>query len=161
MRGDRAKHDRIAVGPRASSAADTDASISTTDVFDDDRLANQSSQAVGHDPTDRIEAAAGRKRRDHGNGPRWIRLRLWTARDGRQRGGTHCQAQELTARVLTRGTRFRERTDVYTMPRWKLRRWGRGCADRSLHDALHKSVCGVLPVSRLVPCLKRLFVCNW
>jgi hypothetical protein len=90
----------VAVGPCKSTAAEANAAVRPNDVFNDNRLADLSSHAFGHDPTDRIRAPARSEGHNHGDGSRWIRLRLWLARDGGERGSTCCKVQKSTARKV-------------------------------------------------------------
>src|SRR6516165_5193270 len=124
-----------------SSAARTDAAIRAGYVFNNDRLPKPFSHPFCEDSSGHVGCAARTEGYDHGDGARRIGLRARVARNGRERGGTQRQAQKLTARVLTRGTSFRVRPVAYARPGETLRRWRRGRAERSLHDALHKSAC--------------------
>src|SRR5215470_6688055 len=93
-----AKINCIAVGSRAYSATDSDVTIPTSNVFDDDGLPKRASHPLGYKSSDNVRWPARSKRHDHGDGARWIAL-------GR-RGGRECRSdrsgpdelQEFSAR---------------------------------------------------------------
>src|SRR5215471_8729141 len=66
---------RVAIRLRAGSATDADASISSADVLNDDRLPQRSSHPLHHNPRDHVGCPAGRERHDHRDRARWIDLR--------------------------------------------------------------------------------------
>ena len=75
MRAHETEVNRIAIGPRASSPAGTDAPVRSADVFDDDGLSKRPSHPLGHNSPDHIRGAARSERHDHGDGARRIGLR--------------------------------------------------------------------------------------
>src|SRR5262249_16695070 len=69
-----AEADRIAIGPRARDAIDTDAPVSPADVFHDDGLSKRVSHPLGEHSSDYIRRAAWCKRNNHRDGPRRVGL---------------------------------------------------------------------------------------
>src|SRR5258708_14934193 len=86
--------DRVAVGRGADDPSAAARAAGAGDVLDDDGLAQEGTDALGHDSPDRVSRTARRKRHDHHDGPRWIGLRLGdagAARDRRKYGGGEYQ----------------------------------------------------------------------
>src|SRR5215472_2394147 len=98
MRVHLAKVNCIAVGSRAYSATDSDVTVATSNVFDDDGLSKRASHPLGYKSSDNVRWPARSKRHDHGDGARRVGLRLCHWRDSRQSGSTRDQLQESTAR---------------------------------------------------------------
>jgi hypothetical protein len=91
MRAPLADADGVAVGRGAREAADADIAAGAGDILDHQRLTERGAHRLGEDARQRVGRAAGGKRRDHGDGPRRIALRLRTADacDERGNGGRH------------------------------------------------------------------------
>ena len=62
------KVNRVAIWPRASSLANTDASITSADIFDDDGLSKRGSHWLGDKSPDDICNPARSSRHDKGDG---------------------------------------------------------------------------------------------
>jgi hypothetical protein len=75
MRGRRPQINRVAIGPRTSSPADTDAPIRSSGIFKDDGLSKRRSHPLGHDTPEHISGAARSSRHDHGDRASRIGLR--------------------------------------------------------------------------------------
>jgi hypothetical protein len=73
--------DGVAIRPRASNAADTDAPVCSADVFDNDRLSERHSHSLCKDSPDHVRIAAGRERNNHRDGTRRIGLRCCNLRE--------------------------------------------------------------------------------
>jgi len=67
MRARIAQAQRVAIRGRAHGTGGGDPPCATGRILDDDRLAKSRPHGLGHDASDRVGGAAGRKRYDHGD----------------------------------------------------------------------------------------------
>jgi hypothetical protein len=98
VRAHGAKVECVAVGPRASRPAGTDAPVRPADIFNDNRLAQRSPHPLAKKPSDYIYWGACRIRHDQGD--RSSRIGLCPSKAGcsRDRSGARSEMQKSTAR---------------------------------------------------------------
>ena len=75
MRAHAGGKQRVAVRRGRRDPRRTDTAAGPTDILDDERLAKNSAHLLADDAGDDIACAAGRKRHDHGDRARGVRLR--------------------------------------------------------------------------------------
>jgi hypothetical protein len=86
MTGPIADAERVSVGRRSSSTADADRRSRSGHIFDDDRLAQREAHAFAKDAPERIGRASGRKRHDHRQRVRRVRLCLRQRNRSKRKG---------------------------------------------------------------------------
>src|SRR6185369_5571009 len=101
-----AEQDGIAVRARTRDGGRTQGSAAATDIFNENR-AEQRLHLFSPGAAEGVERAARRKRHHQPDRPRRIILRDRAVRDGRERGGTCGQLQELAARKFHDGPQAR------------------------------------------------------
>jgi hypothetical protein len=66
--------ERVAIGCRAGDTSNADRAAGAAHIFNDDRLAEESSHRLGQDAPQGVRRAARRIRHDHRDRARWIGL---------------------------------------------------------------------------------------
>src|SRR5262249_3019209 len=86
----------IAVGSGPRRLARADVAGGTGDILNIELLSEMLGEFLSGDPREDISAAAGSEWHNHTHRPRWISLRPYSARRGRQRGCARNQMQDLS-----------------------------------------------------------------
>ena len=89
--------DRITVGRRLRRSARSDIAAGAGDVLDVELHAHLLGQLLRHEAGEHIGRTAGREWNDHAHRPRGVGFTRRDARDGRERGSSGGQAQQLAA----------------------------------------------------------------
>ena len=110
VHADVVQEQRVTVGRGLGDAGRTDRPTRTTDILDDDLLAELAAHRLGHEPGDRVGRAAGRERHDHRDGALGIGLGSGDLRQQCQRGDgkrrkqfLHVFLPEIVLERLARG----------------------------------------------------------